>query len=100
MPPWSRSRPVDEVVGDLALLAATVLPVSPLDERAARRAALLRTRHYSRTARPVSLTDCAAAALALQEGLPLATSDAPLAALVREEGGAVVPLPDSAGRLP
>ena len=48
----------------------------------------------------MSLADCLAAATALAQGAELATADAPLAAVIRAEGGSVAPLPDSTGRRP
>lgn len=63
-------------------------------------AGLLRAQHYHRTDRAVSIADCVAAATSLDRNEPLATSDPALAAVVREEGGQVIALPDSAGRRP
>ncbi len=48
----------------------------------------------------MSFADCIAAATALTQARPLATSDPALAALVRDEGGQVHGLPDSQGRMP
>jgi predicted nucleic acid-binding protein len=48
----------------------------------------------------VSLADCLAAAAALSEERPLATSDPALAAVVRSEGGTVHALSDSTGVKP
>jgi len=64
----------------------------PVDERLARRAASIRARRYHRTRAPISLADCVllAAADALDT---VATADAPLIAVAREEGVQVTELP-------
>jgi predicted nucleic acid-binding protein len=89
----------ESVAADLGLLAYLRMRIVPVTDELGVRAGELRARHYHRVRSPVSLADCCAAAVALELGRPLATSDAPLAALIRAEGGAVQPLPDSAGRL-
>lgn len=94
------SRDPDDVHADLALLehaGMTIAPVSPDDALAAGR---LRARHYDRQDCAVSLADCLAAATALGQARSLATADPALARMVRTEGGEVLPLPDSRGRLP
>ena len=93
-------RVVDDVHSDLALLVYLGMQIEPITGHLGSRAGELRARHYHRVARPLSLADCAAAALALALRRPLATSDPPLAAMTRAEGGSVLPLPDSRGRLP
>lgn len=85
---------------ELDALATAGLEVVPFTDGLARRAGELRSAHYHRVRTPVSLADCAAAATALAGDRPLATADGPLAAVVRREGGAVVPLQDSRGRRP
>lgn len=83
---------------DLAVdIAQLGLTVSGVDEHVAVDAAVLRAGHYHRVRRPVSLADCCAAALALDRDAALATSDPPLLAMVHDEGGRVIPLPDSSG---
>ena len=89
-----------DVGDDLDALVRAGLEVAALTDELARSAGGLRARHYHRSRSPLSLADCAAAATALHRAIPLATSDGPLAAVVRREGGAVVPLPDSHGRMP
>lgn len=69
--------------------------VTRLDEGCALEAASLRLRHYHRVRRPVSLADCCAAALALDRGAALVTSDGPLLDLMIEEQGDVLPVPAS-----
>jgi predicted nucleic acid-binding protein len=73
--------------------------VTRLDEECALTAASLRLRHYHRTRRPVSLSDCCAAALALDRSAALVTSDGPLLNLMIDEHGYVVPVPASDGSL-
>lgn len=76
------------------------LDVQAVTPGVALKAGRLRARHYQRERRAVRLADCLIAAAALRAGQPLATADPALAALVREEGGEVEPLPDSAGEAP
>ncbi len=90
----------DVVSGDLALLRVAGMETVPVDASAGLLAGELRAEHYHRTRCAVSLTDCVAAAAALTSSLPLATSDVPLATVVRAEGGRVHPLPDVRGRTP
>lgn len=63
-------------------------------------AGLIRARNYHHRKRSVSMADCVAAAHAVHLGVPLATSDGPLAETVRAEEGSVIPLPDSRGIRP
>ena len=70
---------------------------STVDLDLAVEAAELRAAHYHRVHRAVSLSDCTAAALALDRGARLATSDPALLELVVAEGGDVEPLPGSNG---
>lgn len=84
----------DELETDLIGLGLTVAGV---DATVAFDAAALRAAHYHRTRRAVSLADCCAAALALDRDAPLATSDPALLALLHDEGGRYVALPDSVG---
>lgn len=83
-----------ELADDLARLGITV---SGVNELVAFDAAVLRTGHYHRRHRAVSLADCCAAALALDRDATLATSDPALLAMVHDEGGRVLPLPGSDG---
>lgn len=73
--------------------------VTRLDEDCALEAASLRLSHYHRVRRPVSLADCCAAALALDRGAALVTSDGPLLDLMTDEQGDFLALPDSNGSL-
>jgi predicted nucleic acid-binding protein len=88
------------VSGDIALLVHDGLDVLPINANIAFAAGELRARYYHRRHNPLSLADCFAAATALTHGAELATSDPPLATLIRAEGGKVLALPDSTGNRP
>lgn len=85
----------EEAVLDLAQLG--LLDVGPLDAAIALRAGLLRARQYHRRERAISLADCVAAEAARTLGDTLATADPHLLDTCRDEGIAVVALPDSRG---
>jgi predicted nucleic acid-binding protein len=91
--------PSEQVRGAIGGLIGDALDVVPHSERDAWRAAELRTRHYDRTRRPLSLADCFLTA-AVGADDQIATSDAPLAETAREEGLTVLGLPDSTGARP
>ena len=93
-------RDADDVHGDLALLEYAGMTVAPVSADIGFSAGRLRSRHYHRATRAVSLADCIAAATALSLDRALATADPALAALMRAEGGSVRPLVDTSGRLP
>lgn len=90
----------DEVHADLLLLSHAGMRLVEAPVHVGISAGRLRARHYHRERMAVSLADCVAAATALADGIPLATSDPPLATLVRAEGGEIYALPDTKGRLP
>ena len=75
------------------------LQVSGVDASVALDAAALRAAHYHRSRRAVSLADCCAAALSLDRDAPLVTSDPALLALLNDEGGRYVALPNSVGKV-
>lgn len=85
----------EDAVLDLAQLG--VPTTEPLDDERTLRAGLLRARHYHRKDRAVSIADCVAAETARSLNSALATSDPHLHDMCREEGIAVIPLPDSKG---
>ncbi|HEX7131500.1 MAG TPA: PIN domain-containing protein [Iamia sp.] len=89
-----------DVRDDLDWLTSTGLGVVPLDAGLAVRAGELRGMRYHHRSAAVSMADCIAAVTALHLGVPLATSDPALAAMVVAEGGSVVALPDSRGVRP
>lgn len=70
----------------------------PLDVGLGLRAGLLRTWHYHRRTRAVSLADCVVAETARSLGALAASSDPHLLDVCRDEGIAVLPLPGSDGR--
>lgn len=76
------------------------LVVMPIETSDGRRAGELRARHYHRTRQLLSLADCLLLAAAVEQHVPVATSDTALASLARELQVEVVPLPNSAGQLP
>jgi predicted nucleic acid-binding protein len=86
----------EEAVLDLAQLG--LASPSPVEAGVALQAGLLRARHYHRKNRAVSLADCVAAETARSTDSQLASADPHLLDLCREEGIAVVALPDSVGR--
>lgn len=85
-----------EVLSPLLELSVAVLGT---DAEQAWQAGLLRSRHYHRSRRPVSLLDCLLLACA-GDGDRVITSDRALIATARDEGIAVEPVPDSRGELP
>lgn len=86
----------DEAVLDLAQLGLAT--PTPVGAELAIRAGLLRARHYHRKNRAVSLADCVAAEAARPGGSQLASADPHLLDLCRDEGIAVITLPDSSGQ--
>jgi predicted nucleic acid-binding protein len=88
---------VDEAVLDLAQLGLADPPATEIG--LAVRAGLLRARHYHRKNRVVSLADCVAAETARPRDFRLASADPHLLDMCRNEGIAVIPLPDSTGRI-
>jgi predicted nucleic acid-binding protein len=64
------------------------------------RGADLRARYYDRKIRALSLADCLLLAHAAIGGDEIATADRAVAEVAREEGLALIPLPDSTGARP
>ncbi len=93
-------RDPDDVHAHLAMLERQGMRIETVSATLGLRAGDLRAKHYHRERAALSLADCVAAAAALAAAVPLATSDPPLAALVKAEGGQVHGLPDSTGRRP
>jgi PIN domain nuclease of toxin-antitoxin system len=85
----------EEAALDVAQLGLT--EALAVDADLALRAGLLRSRHYHRTNRAVSLADCVAADGARTLGTGLVTADPHLVELCRDERIASIPLPDSSG---
>lgn len=76
------------------------LSVLSCDRSLAVRAAALRSEHYQRSERAVSLADCFAIAAAEDRGAALVTSDRHQADVARLVGVEVVAIPNSAGIRP
>jgi PIN domain nuclease of toxin-antitoxin system len=92
-------RRVDEVSMLVDTMFAAGLEVVPVDEEIGRLAGILRSRHWNRDRRPVSIVDCTVLATGMVAHEPIATADAALIGAARAEGHPVVVLPDSQGRL-
>jgi predicted nucleic acid-binding protein len=92
------SAEIRDVIEPLFLERSLTTVVS--EERHAWDAAELRTTHYDRKTRALSMADCLLLAHAGQEDAEIATADRSLAAVARVEGVTVVALPDSAGAKP
>lgn len=88
---------VDEEEAALDLAQLGLDDAIPVGADLGRDAGMLRARRYHRTVCAVSLADCIAAEAARVLGRGLATADPHLLALCRDDGIAVVPLPDSRG---
>lgn len=86
-----------EVIADLDMLAIESHEVST---SIADQAGALRAKHYHRTRSPLSMSDCVAAATAVQLDLELATSDQFLADLASSSGVRVIPIANSRGEHP
>lgn len=91
--------PYDVLIA-LELLEAGGLEVVAVDADLGREAGGLHARFYDRQTSALSMADCVALATAMSLDEPLATADPPLAAAARALGVALLPLPDSRGRLP
>lgn len=86
-------------IGLSADLLGLGLTISDVDVFTAFEAATLRAEHYHRSNRAVSVADCCAAAIALDRDAVLASSDPALLAMVHDEGGRWMALPDSSGEV-
>ena len=93
-------RRVEEVSRLIDTLIASGLEVVPVDEEIGRLAGILRSRHWDRAVRPVSLVDCTVLATGMIAREPIATGDVALIGAARADGHPVIALPDSQGRLP
>lgn len=93
-------RRVDEVSLLVDTLLAAGLDVVPVDAEIGRLAGILRSRHWDRDRRSVSIVDCTVLATGMIAQEPIATADAALIGAARAEGHPVVVLLDSQGRLP
>jgi PIN domain nuclease of toxin-antitoxin system len=92
-----RGAPADTVAADLDTLG---ISFESLTVEVADKAANLRTHHYHRIQRPLSMADCVALATAMDMGSALATSDVHLATTCVEVGCPVVEVANSKGVYP
>jgi PIN domain nuclease of toxin-antitoxin system len=88
---------VEDVCADLDTLG---LAFESLTIELADMAARLRTQHYHRSQRPLSMGDCVALATAMELGSALATSDVHLATTCVAVGCSVVQIANSKGVYP
>ena len=92
-----RGAASDVVAAELDTLG---LHFEPLSIELADKAGRLRSRHYDRSRRPLSMADCVALATATELRAALATSDVHLAQACVEVGSAVVQVANSKGVYP
>ena len=76
------------------------MDIIDVDAAIANCASLVRSAHYGSKTCSVSLADCVALATAERLGYPLASADPDLLRVSRDESVEVLPLRDSAGRMP
>jgi PIN domain nuclease of toxin-antitoxin system len=74
------------------------LEIVPVNEAIGHQAGLLRSRHWHRDRRSVSLADCVVLATGMLNHEAIATADAALIGAARAESHPVIVLPDSQGR--
>lgn len=91
---------VEHVRETIDTLIASGVDIVPVDVEIGRLAGILRSRHWNRDRRPVSIVDCTVLATGMIAQEPIATSDAALIGAARAEGHPVVVLLDSKGRPP
>ena len=94
----TRRGAASDVVG--AEIDTLGINFEPLSIELADKAAELRSRHYRRTERPLSMADCVALATAMASGSALATSDVHLATTCVHVGCSVVEIANSTGNYP
>jgi predicted nucleic acid-binding protein len=92
-----RGATSDEVAAELDTLG---INFESLSIELADRAGRLRSHHYHRSQRPLSLADCVVLATATELGAALATSDVHLATTCVEVGCQVVEIANSKGMYP
>jgi uncharacterized protein with PIN domain len=95
-----RGREFEDVLDRLMWLAAAGLEIAEVDLESGALAGFLRSTHYRRRDKDLSMADCHALATALVFDDSLATSDPALAATARYEGVTVIALPDTNGQRP
>jgi PIN domain nuclease of toxin-antitoxin system len=92
-----RGATSDVVAAELDTLG---IDFEPLSIELADTAGRLRSQHYHRSQRPLSMADCVALATAMKSGSALATSDVHLATICAEVGCPVVEIANSKGAYP
>ncbi len=92
-----RGATSDVVAAELDTLG---INFEPLSIELADNAGRLRSQHYDRSRRPLSMADCVALATAMELGSALATSDVHLATTCVELGCPVVEIANSKGLYP
>ena len=92
-----RGATSDVVAAELDTLG---INFEPLSIELADNAGRLRSQHYDRSRRPLSMADCVALATAMELGSALATSDVHLATTCVEVGCPVVQIANSKGVYP
>ena len=92
-----RGAASDVVAAELDTLG---IHFEPLSIELADKAGRLRSRHYDRSRRPLSMADCVALATATESGSAVATSDVHLATTCVDVGCPVVEIANSKGVYP
>jgi uncharacterized protein with PIN domain len=95
-----RKRDPHELRTFTAHLFVDLVDLLAPDEDDAWRAAAIRSKHYRRRVRALSIADCFLLACALNGDHTIATSDPAVVATAREERVPFISLPDSAGERP
>ena len=90
----------DELLDAVEQLVSAGLAVLSVEHEDGRDAGQLRASYYHSRTCPVSMADCVLLACVSNRGAQLATSDAALVQVAHRLALEVVPLPNSAGRLP
>jgi PIN domain nuclease of toxin-antitoxin system len=90
----------DELHARLDPLLASVINVDAPSATDAWAAARLRSKHYERSTRVLSVADCFLLAMGARLGVAVATADPAVAATAREESIELLPLPGREGDRP
>lgn len=90
----------DELHARLDPLLSSVIDIDAPSATDAWAAARLRSLHYQRWARSLSIADCFLLVMGERLGVAVATADPAVAATAREESIELVPLPDREGNRP
>ncbi len=88
----------DDVEIRIATLIVDGMRIAPVTDVLGRAVGALRAKHYNKKTCSISLADCFAAATAIAEGTPLATSDPHLLDVMKAEKASVVRLPPRGAR--